>query len=321
MFAGTIRCWARSRGRNKGFRASDRDPRFWRDLFRGSDRGPGNAAIEHASRGDGIARQWQLYRKRRGRQWQHVPAQLAGFFLLIWLMGCSHPQPTDWNAVSADVRQKFQQGNIQSALEELDLGLKATENTDPNWNYNLRILKAEIFFSQHKNEESLSLLAPPAPSAVPSDEFSIRRKTIQGAALCSLGRLDQAKIALQEAEALAMAKEPKLLGEVKVNQGTLAIRQNDDQAAGRYFHQALSLSLQHQQAYIEAEARGSLGFLATRLAHYAEAVDWSRETLRLADSLHALSLQAAALSNLGWGYVEMGDYDEAISYFNKAEGL
>jgi CHAT domain-containing protein len=168
-------------------------------------------------------------------------------------------------------------------------------------------------------QQSLDLLEAPLPP-VADAEVCVRRKMIQGLDLARLGRIEEAKLPLAEAEEMAAAKAPQLSGEVALDQGVLALFfQLDNALAGTYLHKALPLARRYSHSYIEAEVLGALGHLYTRLEHYDEAIDWLNQSLSLAASLHAPALQTVALVNLGLSYLDLGDLEKAIPLFEQAE--
>ncbi|HUL36018.1 MAG TPA: CHAT domain-containing protein [Candidatus Eisenbacteria bacterium] len=143
----------------------------------------------------------------------------------------------------------------------------------------------------------------------------------QGTARAFLLQFAEAKNLLVEAESLAKAQAPSLLGEIALRQGTLAFLQDDSKSAKTAYRRALVLSLHEHDPYLQAAALGSLGLIATRQEHYDESIEWNTQALQLSQSLQARTSVARILGNLGWSHFELGDFDGALSLYQQGEAL
>ena len=211
----------------------------------------------------------------------------------------------------------FEHGDLALASKEADDGYRASRNA-PEWAWRFRVLEAEIFAWRGLSNDSLALLADPIPPALAHSDLAVRKELIQGLADSYLRRFDEASQHIGEAERLAQAHQPILLGEVYLSRGTLAILQGDVSSAQSLFHQSLKLARENNQAFLETRALGSLGFASMQQGHFDESIDSYSESLKLSRSLRARIITEKTLGNMGWSYFEMGDFDTALSLTSEA---
>ncbi|MGA8673875.1 MAG: CHAT domain-containing protein [Candidatus Acidiferrales bacterium] len=189
---------------------------------------------------------------------------------------------------------------------------------DSEWALRFQILSAEILVWRGQSKDALALLDTKVPDSGPFADIVVRRKMIQGEAECYLQRFAEAQADLTEAKSLATSTKPELLGDVWLAEGGLAVAQNDYSSAELAFRNALHISQEEKQPFLETKALGSLGRVAMIQERYDEAVDWYQKALELAQSLDAQTLVAKTLGNEGWNYYKLGDLEKAANLFNQA---
>jgi len=167
--------------------------------------------------------------------------------------------------------------------------------------------------------EALDLLREAPPPALAHSETAVRRKTAQGIALDFLQRFDEAQRALSEAQQLAAAFQPDLLGDVLQAQGNLEISRKNYPAASAAFHQALQLDRQRHLSNQETNVLGSLGYLAMWEEHYDEAIGWFKESLNRSQAVGSDYTVAKVLGNIGWNYSVVGDFENAEDLLKQAD--
>jgi len=203
-------------------------------------------------------------------------------------------------------------GGVDNALGKLP-------SSHSDWYWRFTALKAEILIWKGLNKESLELLQQDLPPTLQSSDTAIWRRLTRASALTNLSEFPAAAQSLSEANALARANHPELLGYVALRKGTLADFQGDVSGASSQYRASLEAAREEKDGYLEASALGSLALLETEQAHYDAAVDWNREALRVAESAGARSLAAIIRLNTGWSYFELGDYDLALDLFQQAD--
>ncbi|HUN60656.1 MAG TPA: CHAT domain-containing protein [Candidatus Sulfotelmatobacter sp.] len=200
-----------------------------------------------------------------------------------------------------------------------DAGLSKFPTPDTDWHWRFTVLKAEILLRQRRNEASLKLLEGTLPPTLASSDIAVWRDMTQGMANAFLGQFPVAKDHLATAEALARSKHPTLLGEVYLRYGTLAFLSGDLPAAAAAYHAALQISREQKDDFLQAAALGSLGLVATKQEHYDESIDWNQGALRLSQLVGAENSTAIILGNMGWSYMQLGNYENALALLRQAE--
>jgi CHAT domain-containing protein len=233
------------------------------------------------------------------------------------LSGCGHiysPQK-----VFEDARLKLKGGETLQAYQEVERALKQFPSEKTEWHWRFRELKAEILHAQGLDREALSLLQAQLPSALATSDVAVRAKLIQAAASTSTQRLLDAERYVAEAEALATDSHPELLGEVSLRNGTVCFRKGDTPGAEAAYRKALKIARQQNDRFLEASSLVGLGVTAIKQGHYDESVDWNSAALRLSRSIGAKASLAITLGNIGWGYAELGDFENALTFYEQAE--
>jgi CHAT domain-containing protein/Tfp pilus assembly protein PilF len=199
-------------------------------------------------------------------------------------------------------------------------GLRRFATPDSSWHWRFTVLKGEILSRQRLWKESLEVLRPELPPFLSKSDIAVTRRLTQGYSEGFLGNLDESDKYFGEAEELANANQPELVGEVYLRKGTVAFFvRGDSRTSESLFLATLEVARQQKDPFLESNALGSLGLVATRQEHYDEAIDRFEGALKLSRSIGAGIATAKTLGNLGWSYFEMGDYENARSLFRQAE--
>ena len=235
-------------------------------------------------------------------------------------MGCGRPASIPTSQLYESTRLKLKRGDLNTASVEVEKALRNFAKPDTEWHWRFTVLEGEILARQRLMKECLELLAPDLPGYLSKSDIAVSRKLTQGYANGFLGNLDQSDKLFAEAEELAKEKHPELLGEIALRKGTVAFfARGDHKAAEHLFYVTLGMARQQRDPFLESNALGSLGLVATRQEHYDESIDWFDAALKLSRSIGAESSAVKTLGNLGWSYFEMGDYENARSLFQQAE--
>lgn len=206
---------------------------------------------------------------------------------------------------------------MPSAWDEAETGLHATQQNDPKLSWEFRLLEAEILLWQAKNEECLALMQAKEPEGL-SNDLVVRTRLARGRALSKNGDINGAEARLAEAERQAVASNPELLGEIKLAEGGIQY-DKDKNAAINDYQQALQLARKYHETFLESEALGSLSRVSTSNHRYDQAVDFGIQSLQRADSIGARHVAAATGLNLGWVYLELGDFQQAVPLFKACD--
>jgi len=218
-----------------------------------------------------------------------------------------------------DACLKLKRGETVIALQQADKGLQRFPSEKTEWHWRFRILKAEILHMQGLEREALSLLGTELPAFLMNSDLAAKRKLIQGAASAALAQFTNAEKFLEDSETLAKASHPELLGEVSLRIGTLHFWKGELPKAEAAYKKTLELAREQKDQFLEASALSGLGLATTMEGHYDESVDWNRAAAELARSISATGSLAKTLGNTGLSYAELGDYQNALTFFKQAE--
>src|SRR5258708_1592475 len=232
---------------------------------------------------------------------------------------CSLAEKIQTDLPGADSCVKLKRGDLNDALTQADAGLRNFSSPDTEWHWRFTVLKGEILARQRRKKESLELLAQDLPPSLASSDVAVWRKLAQGLSNGLSGEFSESARLLGDAEKLAKLNHLDLLGEVALRKGTVGFLLGDNKAASAAFHMTLEIAREQKDSFLEANALGSLGLVATKQEHYDEAIDWFRAASQLSQSVGARSAAAKTIGNLGWSYFEMGDYQNARTLFQRAE--
>jgi CHAT domain-containing protein len=254
------------------------------------------------------------------RQWS--PFALALFLALgmsLAAIGCNTKRTQTLSSLYSSAWAKLAQGNLTAARSEVDAAPAAEIQASAEWDFRFKVLKAEILWRQGLNDQALSLLDSSPPDSLSKSDAAVWRKMTQGGAYSYLGRYDDANKALAEAESLAQANLPNLLGQVALRRGTLAFLRGNSSGAQSEYLKALGIARNLHDPFLEGSALGNLGLVATQLEHYDESIDWNQQAMDLSRTTGARGSIAVILGNMGWSYIGMGDYDRALALFEQAD--
>jgi CHAT domain-containing protein len=243
---------------------------------------------------------------------------LALICCLSSLVACKRPS---FGKLYNDACSRLDHGDLAGALSEVE---SARQRADPIWDWKLRIVQADILLWEGKPKESVALLDSALPASLSSGEFAVRTKVTLARALYRLYQpspdvLLNPDSLLNDAEKLAQASSPELEGEIALARGSVEHSQQHYASAERQFRRALEMARYYHQPILEAEALGSLSRLFTAMGYYDQATDWGNASLEQSQSLHARHIETITRINLGWTMLELGDFDNARSLFEKAE--
>jgi CHAT domain-containing protein len=240
--------------------------------------------------------------------------------LSLFAGGCR----TDWPSLYADARKKFDHSRLRADRHESDVaadiaqkGMRNTAQSEPIWSYKFRVLNAEIIVTQ-KPDEALELLAPPPPQELSSGEFAGRRKITQGLAYALRNDFPNAKLSFEEAARYVGASNPELMATISFDQAYVARLRDDDHAAEEYYRTAIALAQRYGLGKLEADLHINLGKLLMDQEVYDRAISEFNMSLGKARSAQSVASEQMALGDLGWSYIQVGDFENAVTALTKA---
>lgn len=186
------------------------------------------------------------------------------------------------------------------------------------WELEFRLLEAEILQRQQRSKQVVGLLTGDVTFPA-SGDLAIKQHLLSGRAHGALGDREQAEQELREAQRLAELGHSPLIGEVLRAE---AFRQREsghwDEAREKLLS-SLAVARENGNALLEADDRVDIGFYSLHSEHYDQALLLSLEAASFAGSVQARRHLQYALGNMGWAYMNLGDFENALANFQAAE--
>jgi CHAT domain-containing protein len=208
---------------------------------------------------------------------------------------------------------------LDAALAQADRAYAEWSSRNVDWGWRFRVQKAHILVLKGSANAAIQLLREDLPPTLATSEVAVRRSWVLGLAHDFSQQFDDAERDLSAAEQLAQSFQPEALGDVAQARGILEFDQKRYREAQSAFRNALSIARRQNLPFLEVNAMGSLGNVAMVEEHYDEAIDSFTAALRLSDRLGLQLSRARAFGALGWSSKELGDFENALTYYKRAE--
>jgi len=210
---------------------------------------------------------------------------------------------------------------LTAAQQDVDRALREHAPQSEKWAWRFRLLKAQILVSQSAYKETLVLLNENLPVELASTEIAVQRKILQGIAHRYGQQFADADKDLEDAQIISNALPLEFLCRVLIARGDLEVDERKYVDAEASYQKALSIAKQEKLSILEANILGNLGRLSTSQEYFDEAIDRNYVALQLSRSLNMKSSVTTILGNMGWGYFQLGDFDNALSFYKQAEEI
>ena len=207
--------------------------------------------------------------------------------------------------------------DADKALKDVNDALPRLAGKNLEWTWRLKVLKAQILLYKSNSQEALSILSEPLPGSLVATDISVRKAMMEGIAHRQGQQFTESQKNLSEAEQLARASHPLLLGDVLNARGALEVDEKKFPEGQVTFEQALTLVRQERDRNGEASVLNNLARVGISREHFDEAIDRAHGALELSRSLGLKPLAATVLGNLGWSYLELGDFDNALDFYKQ----
>jgi CHAT domain-containing protein/Tfp pilus assembly protein PilF len=153
-----------------------------------------------------------------------------------------------------------------------------------------------------------------------SDELRARLAMHRGQAKYLLSDYAGSETDLNQAREIAeRLNQPLLDAEIELRRGALLVRRGRTQSAEESFRSVLQTASAHDDFHLQVDAMGNLGFLFLNIFRYDEAIYWLNRARDGSEKLGRANSVARALGNLGWCYHRLGDDEQALKYMRDAE--
>ena len=272
--------------------------------------------VEHVPAGTGLSDEGRNQRWKWHREWKHRTLTLVALALLTALSGCK--SRTDPNQYFASAQKSFLHGDLAAARQSADQAYVAIPDKNSALAWKIQIFKADVLIWQGFNQDVISLLSPPLPAALATNDLAIRRALSLSLAKARLGDFAAALQFINQAEKLASDSSP-VLGEVYRIRGVVELERQNIDGAETYIRRSLEISHRSNDVFLEATALLNLGVIASKRNRFDESIDWLSSAREKAKSLDAELLIEKVVGNLAWAYYRMGNFQAAIDSYNQAQ--
>ncbi len=228
------------------------------------------------------------------------------------LIGGSAAAPSP-ESLYRDAKAASARGDLRMADKIASNALKQLGDRDDDLTWRLRILLADVLFGQANHKEGRALLERPLPRKLAGTDVEVLRLRGLAVAAKRLGEKAAGDALLKQAYALAK-KRPQTLASVLLVLGTY----DDSPKRETWLNEAVKLSQKYGDPETEMRARGTIGLRLAGNERFDEAIGMWEPALRRARTLGNRSLIQKFEGNLGWAYLELGDYETASDLFTRA---
>lgn len=185
-----------------------------------------------------------------------------------------------------------------SASGKTDITMLTSEEIDALWDYN------DPAKSFQKFQEALA--------SAPDSSNEIRTQI----ARC-LGLQREFEEGRAELARVSSSPSPIVAVRVALESGRIENSAGNKAAAEPYFLQAYDLAREHDHDFYAIDAAHMMGIVTS----HSDSLDWNEEAIGMAEvssDKRARNWKGSLLNNTGWTYHDMGQYEQALSLFQRA---
>jgi CHAT domain-containing protein/tetratricopeptide (TPR) repeat protein len=227
----------------------------------------------------------------------------------VALTGCARREcEAHWNSAVVEQRR----GNTAKSLAEAeDAAAKARANGAGPWDWQFRLLAAELRIGKGEYAGKLAVLSEVPPPGSAYDGVRARQKYLQARLTYSQQNYPAAIQMLREAQPMASAaSDTGVLLDAQLLEGVCLTRTGKHADADRVFGRALDTAERAKDRYHHSGAMLNLGFNRLRQLRFDEALPYF-ETVAHETGPDALTLHSVALNNEAICYSRLGEFDRA----------
>lgn len=235
--------------------------------------------------------------------------------LILWFAAGSAAASTPHEVAWRDAREAIERAQYQRADERVADALEKYPTGSDVWFWELRILRGETLCWNRQYAAAVEALRFDLPAPLRGSATEVRHLVATGVARVFRG--DATGASLLEAARRMSKRHPETEPQVYAWSGIVA--QSNPQIAEEYARKATTLAHQRGDRFIEIFAMNQIAFYCAGQQRYGEAIHWW-ETLLPIVQKHGLTWWIQKTEgNLGWMYLELGDYELAVELFERAQ--
>lgn len=236
---------------------------------------------------------------------------------LVSMVPLKDAQPSGAEAAYDHARILFERGYLAMSQEEAASELERYRESAPAWASRFQLLEANSMLFRGMYEDTLRILSSYRTSG--ASDGAVEKLAIEAVALTRQHQSAAANQRLMQAESICRHAELPSCGDELAARAILTAKLGRMEDARQSFLDALSFARIHHNGWLQASSFVNLGYVALQVSHFDEAVDWSRQAHRVAETLGYENFAQMAEGNLGWAYFQLGDDERALELFLSAE--
>jgi CHAT domain-containing protein/Tfp pilus assembly protein PilF len=216
--------------------------------------------------------------------------------------------------------QAFLTGDLEQSQSRAERGFKQFGDSNAEWAWRFRILQARSALWRGLYEEVVRILdvSPPPPD---QPDAVISRLMLMGVASTYLHDFSKAESTLSDAAGLCEKSDSKECGDVLQARGFLASEQKQSAAAEKYYELSLAFATSHNDAFLKSTSLLNLGAESLSQGRFDQAIDRSQSAHEAAAAIQAKAIDFVAVGNLGWAFYKLGDAEKAFTLSLDAEKI
>lgn len=234
------------------------------------------------------------------------------------MTSCKDRWGADPNRLSAHIEKLFIQGNLTDAENEARLARQRFSKHSPEWEWRFRVSEAKYLLWQGRNADVLAEFSNAKPPYSLAADIVLEQALTQAVAYARLGNMESANEKLHAAQQLTVEQPSLLTGELFRAEGVVDIERDDLSHASEMFHQSLEMAREHKDEFLQSTALLNLGVIALQQEHFDEALDYSRLSTAIAQTIGAKLLQEKAEGNVAYANYALGNLEAALNGFREA---
>jgi CHAT domain-containing protein len=239
------------------------------------------------------------------RRWSLAP-------LLFLLLGSGTAAVPSAESLYREAQAAFARGDYKKAAPLASLALAQLGNRDDELTWRVRILDADALTGQGLYKEAQAVLRRPLPSRLAGSDIEVLR--LRGLAVVAyrLKQRENGDLLIRRAHRLAK-KVPSTLASVLI-----VLANYDEPNKETWGREALKYARAYKDVQTELRVRGTIGLALANQERFDEAIGMWEPSLVQARAVGNASLEEKFEGNLGWAYLELGDYETADARFTHA---
>ena len=232
--------------------------------------------------------------------------------LTLALMGAASAAAPTPEEAARIARTAIDRAQYDLAAKTIDDALQrfGSQQTETMWT--MRVMRGEILNARLLRDAAREALAEEPPAALRNSVPAVRRHL--ELAYAWYGYPESAKH-LEAAQRIATAHQPRVIAEVYAKYAALGPPKQTEEYAAKAIREARRIG----DRFTEARATAAPVYALSGLGRFSDAVGWGEKALPLLQSLGLVVTLERTEGNLGWAYIELGNFDAAAELFTQAE--